>query len=104
MASRRCHSIGLIGSTLFRHRLWKACSKRCPDWRWDAAVARGLTTLLAERHARHLAGEHKLCKTPANQCTLTLLPFDLNYIRGQRWRGMDRDHLDGQQSRSLAAR
>jgi hypothetical protein len=20
-------------------------------------------------------GEHKLCKTPANQCTLTLLPF-----------------------------
>ena len=18
---------------LFRHRLWKACSKRCPDWR-----------------------------------------------------------------------
>jgi hypothetical protein len=25
--------IGLIGSTLFRHRLWKACSKRCPDWR-----------------------------------------------------------------------
>jgi hypothetical protein len=20
---------------------------------------------------------HKLCKTPANQCTLTLLPFDL---------------------------
>jgi len=39
MASRRCHSIGLIGSTLFRHRLWKACSKRCPDWRWDAAIA-----------------------------------------------------------------
>ena len=38
---------------------------------------KGLTTLLAERHARHLAGEHKLCKTPANQCTLTLLPFDL---------------------------
>ena len=58
MASRRCHSIGLIGSTLFRHRLWKACSKRCPDWRWDAAVGgnKGLTTLLAERHARHLAG------------------------------------------------
>jgi hypothetical protein len=26
-------SIDLIGSTLFRHRLWKACSKRCPDWR-----------------------------------------------------------------------
>ena len=26
-------------------------------------------------HARHLLGEHKLCKTPANQCTLTLLPF-----------------------------
>jgi hypothetical protein len=22
-------------------------------------------------------GEHKLCKTPANQCILTLLPFDL---------------------------
>jgi hypothetical protein len=21
-------------------------------------------------------GAHKLCKTPANQCTLTLLPFD----------------------------
>jgi hypothetical protein len=34
---------------------------------------KGLTTLLAERHARHLAGEHKLCETPANQCTLTLL-------------------------------
>ena len=42
---------------------------------------KGLTTLLAERHARHLAGEHKLCKTPANQCTLTLLPFDLKHIR-----------------------
>jgi hypothetical protein len=27
--------------------------------------ALGLTTLL-ERHARHLLGEHKLCKTPAN--------------------------------------
>jgi hypothetical protein len=24
--------------------------------------------------------EHKLCKTPANQCTLTLLPFDVNVI------------------------
>jgi hypothetical protein len=22
-------------------------------------------------------GEHKLCKTPANECTLTLLPFEL---------------------------
>jgi len=22
-------------------------------------------------------GEHKLCKTPVNQCTLTLLPFEL---------------------------
>jgi predicted ATPase len=42
---------------------------------------KGLTTLLAERHARHLAGEHKLCETPANQCTLTLLPFDLKHIR-----------------------
>ena len=26
-------STGLIGSTLFRHRVWKACSKRCLDWR-----------------------------------------------------------------------
>jgi hypothetical protein len=67
MASRRCHSIGLIGSTLFQHRLWKACSKRCPDWRdaavgvivpawWGREYLKGLTTLLAERHARHLAG------------------------------------------------
>jgi hypothetical protein len=24
-------------------------------------------------------GEHKVCKTPANQCKLTLLPFDLNF-------------------------
>ena len=45
---------------------------------------KGLTTLLAERHARHLAGEHKLCKTPANQCTLTLLPFWMINIREQR--------------------
>ena len=42
---------------------------------------KGLTTLLAERHARHLAGEHKLCETPANQCTLTLLPFDLKLYK-----------------------
>jgi hypothetical protein len=42
---------------------------------------KGLTTLLAERHVRHLAGEHKLCETPANQCTLTLLPFDLKLYK-----------------------
>jgi hypothetical protein len=37
--------------------------------------------LLAERHVRHLANEHKLCKTPANKCTLTLLPFDLKLYK-----------------------
>ena len=53
---------------------------------------KGLTTLLAERHVRHLAGEHKLCETPANQCTLTLLPFDLKlYKRTSLERA--RDHL-----------
>ena len=33
--------------------------------------------MLAERHVRHLANEHKLCETPANKCTLTLRPFEL---------------------------
>ena len=54
---------------------------RLPAW-WGREQLKGLTTLLAERHARHLAGraqtlqddrklgEHKLCKTPA--CTTQL--------------------------------
>jgi hypothetical protein len=81
MASRRCHSIGLIGSTLFRHRLWKGLLEALPRLALGCRRRKGLTTLLAERHARHLAGEHKLCKTPANQCTLTLLPFDLKLYK-----------------------
>ena len=78
------------------------CSKRCPDWRGMAAIgvvvsgwrahqgpdhidggmpagrgseSRKALRLLAERHAATQLSEHKLCKTPANQCTLTLLPF-----------------------------
>ena len=46
-----------------------------------ASSSRGPYELLAERHVRHLANEHKLCKTPANQCTLTLLPFDLKLYK-----------------------
>jgi 7-keto-8-aminopelargonate synthetase-like enzyme len=28
------------------------------------------------QHPKVIGAVHKLCKTPANQCTLTLLPFD----------------------------
>jgi hypothetical protein len=34
---------------------------------------------------------HKLCKTPANQCTLTLLPFDLILGRTSLERAKDDD-------------
>jgi len=39
--------------------------------------SRALRRCSPSLRGRHLLGEHKLCKTPANQCTLTLLPFDL---------------------------
>jgi NADPH-dependent curcumin reductase CurA len=41
------------------------------------ASLRTLTTLLTERHARHLAGRAQTLQNARNQFTLTLLPFDL---------------------------
>jgi tetratricopeptide (TPR) repeat protein len=53
------------------------------------ASSRALTTLLAERHARHLAGRAQTLQTPANQCTLTLVPFELilgrTYEEAVKW-------------------